>query len=173
MSRAQRREEFLRRIRPHQGVLRRLATVHADSIEDRRDLTQEILLQLWRSFPSYRGEAAFSTWMYRVALNTALLGWRNRSRRPEGHLVADARVLETLPAQGSRDETVHLLYASIRALPAIDRVLVALWLEGHSYQGIAEITGLGRSNVSVRLVRLKERLRASVVSQVDTQEVGR
>ena len=162
MSPSRRQQSFLDEVRPHQGMLRRIAAAYADSFEDRRDLLQEMLLQLWRSYPGYRGDAKFSTWMYRVALNTALLGWRRRSRRPEGRLSADDRVLDNLPGIDPDDEAVRALYTAIRALPGVDRAIVALWLEGHSYREIAAITGLRRSNVSVRLVRLKEKLRASV-----------
>lgn len=172
MSASKRHESFLADIRPHQGVLHRIAAVYSDTLEDRRDLLQEMLLQLWRSYPSYRGKAKFSTWMHRVALNTALLGWRRRFRRPEGHLTGDDRILETLLGIDTHDEAVHLLYASIRALPGIDRAIVALWLEGHSYREIADVTGLSRSNVSVRLVRLKEKLRAPIEGRPVQREVG-
>lgn len=162
MSPSRQQEKFLDDVRPHVGMLRRVAAVYADSVEDRRDLLQEVLLQLWRSYPGYRGDAKFSTWMHRVALNTALLGWRRRSRRPEGHLSAGEHVLDNLPGVEPDDEAVRALYAAIRLLPGVDRAIVALWLEGHSYREIAAITGLRPSNVSVRLVRLKEKLRASV-----------
>ncbi len=171
MSPSKLQESFLDEVRPHQGMLRRIAAVYADSFEDRRDLLQEMLLQLWRSYPGYRGDAKFSTWMHRVALNTALLGWRRRSRRPEGHLSADDRVLDNLPGIETDDEAVRELYAAIRALPGVDRAIVALWLEGHSYSEIAAIIGLRRSNVSVRLVRLKEKLRASFEDRPELREV--
>lgn len=173
MSPTRSQEDFLDEVRPHQGMLHRIAAVYADSFEDRRDLLQEMLLQLWRSYPYYRGDARFSTWMHRVALNTALLGWRRRFRRPEGHLSSDDRILDNLPTIETEDETVRALYAAIRALPGVDRAIVALWLEGHSYQEIAAITGLSQSNVSVRLVRLRDKLRASLDSTPEPREVQR
>ncbi len=171
MSPATLQKRFLAEIGPHEGILARVASVYADSAEDRGDLLQEMRLQLWRSFPGYRGQAKFSTWMHRVALNTALLRWRRRFRRPEGHLTDDHRALERLPWIPPDDDDVRQLYRAIRQLPGIDRAIVALWLEGHSYQEIAEVTGLGRSNVSVRLARSKERLRASLAGEPDRQEV--
>jgi len=162
MNLQRRQEAFLAAIGPHEGMLRRLAAVHAESAEARRDLLQEMLLQLWRSFPEFRWDARFSTWMYRVALNTALLGWRRRLRRPEGHLSGDETALERLAEPAEDGEAVRTLYAAVRQLPGIDRAIVTLWLEGRSYEEIAEVTGLGSSNVGVRLVRLKQRLRTAL-----------
>jgi RNA polymerase sigma-70 factor (ECF subfamily) len=151
--------DFLQRVGAHEGVLRRLAAVYARNPSDRDDLLQDMLVQLWRSFGSFRDDASFSTWMYRVALNTALMGRRSGARRPEARV--EETVVEALPG-ASGNEDVRDLYSLVRALPELDRAVVALWLEGHSYEEIAEVTGLGRSNVSVRLVRAKEKLRTAV-----------
>jgi len=173
MSTPSQQDAFLARIREHQGVLSRLARAYASTPEDRRDLEQEMLVQLWRAFASYRGEARFSTWMYRVALNTALMGKRALSRRPESRLSSANEKLDALPGPTREPDEVRMLYAAIRALPAIDRAIVALWLEGHTYPEIADVTGLGRSNVSVRLVRAKDRLRAALQEPQPQEEASR
>ena len=148
---------FVGRIHENEGALRRIGYAYATSAEDREDLEQEILLQAWRAYPSFRGQSAFSTWFYRVALNTALT--RARKRRSD-----DAQTnLDTLEAQTRDREAagsdVEDLRTCIQELPSLDRAIIVLALERHSYEEIAEITGLSKSNVSVRLVRIKERLR--------------
>lgn len=153
-----RQAAFLERIEQHQGILHRIRSVYAVDPDDGRDLVQEILLQLWRSFPSFRGEAAFSTWMYRVALNTALL--RRRRSRARAREEADPEALASVAAgPDPANPDVASLYRCIRELPSLDRAIVLLHLEGQSYEEIAGTTGLSRGNVGVRLVRIKGRLR--------------
>jgi RNA polymerase sigma-70 factor (ECF subfamily) len=153
-----RQAAFLELIEKHQGILHRVRSLYAVDADDGKDLVQEILMQLWRSFPSFRGEAAFSTWMYRVALNTALLRRRkSRARAREG---SDPETLAAVAAgPDPANPDVATLYRCIRELPALDRAIVLLHLEGQSYEEIAGTTGLSRGNVSVRLVRIKGRLR--------------
>ena len=155
-------EEFLALVDGHQRILGKICHLWADGPTARDDLRQEILLQLWRSYPSFRGASSAATWIYRVALNTALLG--RRRRRPPA-----APLPEELPAPAApgaeRDLELAALRACIRALPEVDRVLVLLHLEGESYERIAEVTGLGKSNVSVRLVRIRKRLHACLAAR--------
>jgi len=153
------RQQFLELVENHQGILHRICFVYADQLADRQDLFQEMVLQLWRSFGSFRAESDFTTWMYRVALNTALLQRRKASRRPDLTKGGDAEIAAVPVAAAAPNDSVELLRACIRELPTLDRAIVLLHLEDRSYDEIAEITGLTRSNVSVRLVRLKERLR--------------
>jgi RNA polymerase sigma-70 factor (ECF subfamily) len=153
-----RQAAFLERIEQHQGILHRVRSLYAVDPDDGRDLVQEILLQLWRSFPSFRGEAAFSTWMYRVALNTALL--RRRRSRARAREESDPEALASVAARPDpANPDVASLYRCIRELPSLDRAIVLLHLEGQSYEEIAGTTGLSRGNVGVRLVRIKGRLR--------------
>lgn len=153
---------FVDLLHARQGVVRKVAALYAVDRAEREDLLQEIALALWRSFETYRGEAAFSTFLYRVALNTALMRVRRRYRRPEGQLERDrASAVEQVAApEPTRDEEqVERLYAAIRELAPLDRAIVMLVLDERSYAEIAEVTGLSAGNVSVRLVRAKERLR--------------
>jgi RNA polymerase sigma-70 factor (ECF subfamily) len=153
-----RQAAFLRLIEQHQGILHRVRSLYAADADDGKDLVQEILMQLWRSFPSFRGEAAFSTWMYRVALNTALLRRRKSRARPREE--ADPEVLAaTAAGPGPANPDVATLHRCIRGLPSLDRAIVLLHLEGQSHEEIAATTGLSRGNVGVRLVRIKGRLR--------------
>ena len=153
------RERFAELVDAHQGILYRICFLYGRGEEEQRDLFQEIVLQLWRSIAAFRGQSSFTTWMYRVALNTALLERRKATRRRDvphsGELeVGNISVQTQVP-----DEDVQLLRACIQELPSLDRAIVLLHLEERSYDEISEITGLSRGNVSVRLVRLKRRLR--------------
>lgn len=152
----ERQARFVTLVEAHQGAIRKIAAIYAHDRQDREDLLQEIALQLWRSFDSFRGEAAFSTFLYRVALNTALMHQRRSPRRTSGVEAKDEDAVS--PAVTRDDEDVERLYAAIRELGAIDRTIVLLVLEGRSYGEIATVTGLTEGNVGVRLLRSKERL---------------
>lgn len=151
-------ERFLDLVHEHQGIVGRVCSLYARGADDRDDLYQEIVLQLWRAYPSFRGDAKVSTWMYRVALNTALLSRRRRSRRPETTTGIDlAGTVAAAPDHGGDD--LRALYAAIRTLPTLDRAIVLLYLEQHTHDEIAAVTGLEAKNVGVRIVRIKKRLR--------------
>jgi RNA polymerase sigma-70 factor (ECF subfamily) len=159
-----RQAAFLALIEQHQGILRRVRSLYAADPDDGKDLVREVLMQLWRSFPSFRGEAAFSTWMYQVALNTALL--RRRRSRARAREQSDPEALAAA-AVGPHpaDPDVASLYRCIRDLPSLDRAIVLLHLEGQSYEEIAQTTGLSRGNVGVRLTRIKGRLRGCLAGE--------
>ena len=138
--------------------------VYANGRADREDLFQEICLQLWKSYASFWEEAKFSTWMYRVALNTAI-----SAIRKDKHKVAFEPLRET---DGVTDESQHdnekvrLLYRAISGLNQIDKAMILLWLDEKSYDEIAEIMGTSKSNVSVKLVRIKRKLEELVSEKV-------
>lgn len=155
----ERQSHFVDLVAVHQGAIRKMVAIYARTPADREDLFQEILLQLWRSFGAFRGESAFATFLYRVALNTALMGRRRAHRRPAPR--TETTIVDATPAVPRRDdeEDVERLYAAIRQLRPIDRAIVLLMLEDKSHAEIAAVTGLSVGNVGVRLVRAKERLR--------------
>jgi RNA polymerase sigma-70 factor (ECF subfamily) len=149
---------FLDLVHRHQRIVGHVCALYARTPDERDDLYQEIVLQLWRSFPGFRGDAKFSTWMYRVALNTALLSRRRGARRIETTTEVDlADAPATAPDRD--DDDLRALYAAIRSLPPLDRAIVLLYLEQHTHDEIAAITGLEPKNVGVRIVRIKQRLR--------------
>ena len=150
---------FMDLVYEHQGILWRISSIYAKKRAEAQDLVQDILLQLWQAWPTFRGHCAFSTWMYRVALNTALMHRRKCKVRPEDY--ADSfSSFEMFEAEPPRDnEDVRVLYACIRELPTLDRAIILLYLEQYSYDEITEMTGLSKSNISVRIVRIKSKLR--------------
>jgi RNA polymerase sigma-70 factor (ECF subfamily) len=150
--------EFLDLVEAHQGILHKVSALYAEQLDEREDLRQEILMQLWRSFSSFRGDSRFSTWMYRVALNTALLARRKRRTRPVAVPLAESSPPQVGAAPGS-DPDVERLQRCVRRLRELDRAVILLYLEQHTHEEIAEVTGLGRKTVGVRIVRIKKQLK--------------
>lgn len=154
--------QFLRMVRENEARLRRLCRIYAPDPDARQDLYQDILAQLWRSLPGFRAEAREGTWLYRVALNTALgfrrlTGRRRETALEEGHLQrpdgAPGPVERTHRAQ-----SLERLYEAIARLPEADRGLVALYLDDVTYRDMAEILGISENHVGVRLNRIRKRL---------------
>ncbi|WP_324679187.1 sigma-70 family RNA polymerase sigma factor [Hymenobacter sp. GOD-10R] len=149
---------FLTQLNPHLGLVQRVCRLYGRQAEERQDLQQEILYQLWKAYPHFRGTAQFSTWLYRVALNTALTYERQRRRRPVAEPLEDwVRTLAT-PPEGPEAEQLRVLYSTIEQLSAVDKAVVLLYLEEQPYAQIAAVTGLSVSHVSVRLVRIRKKL---------------
>jgi RNA polymerase sigma-70 factor (ECF subfamily) len=143
----------------------KVARAYTLTAEEREDLAQEILLQVWRSLPQFGGRASAHTWFYRVALNTAL-GWHRKERRRrerQQHCLAVDAVPARMADSGQelhQRETVERLYAAIQRLPKADAALVLLYLDDLSYREMAEVLGISESNVGVKLNRAKKALAA-------------
>lgn len=149
---------FERWLREHKGVLFKVVNASVETPEDREDLFQEIALQLWQSVPKFRGECKETTWIFRVALNTAAV-WRRKERRRRAPLTAWDDTVRAVPAPSSScDDRLEWLYAQLRRLDAVDRSLALLALEGFSYREIAEQLGITENHVGVKLNRLKRKL---------------
>ncbi|MCI0571078.1 MAG: sigma-70 family RNA polymerase sigma factor [Myxococcaceae bacterium] len=156
---------FLAALEPHRRLLSKVVRVYGRSEADREDLTQEVIAQLWRAFPRYEPRWAFSTWMYRVALNVAISHQRRERTRSAVVTPADEGALQV---PGARDvgipDEVALLYRAISQLDDLNKALALLYLDGHSQAEMAEILGLTPTNVGTRVGRMKERLRQAVAS---------
>lgn len=148
--------EFSELIEKHQAIIHKITMVYADGQLNREDLFQEICLQLWRSYPNFRNESKFSTWMYRVALNTAISDIRKKKTDIHFEQLHDNNRLQTEPSD--EKEKVKLLHHAISQLNRIDKAIILLWLEEKSYDEIAAILGISKTNVSVKLVRIKHKL---------------
>ena len=154
-------------LREHQRIVFKVVSVYARHPEDRHDLTQEICVQLWRSFPSFDAKRAqFSTWMYRVALNVAISQMRRPLRQEEP---LDPQELEALGGTAEiaeQDERLDALYGFIDQLDPLNRALILLYLEDRSYAEIAEILGISETNVATKISRIKQKLRSQVAGAV-------
>ncbi len=153
-------DEFLQLIQLHQGLLHKVCHLYENNAADREDLFQEMVLQLWKSYSSFRGEAKLSTWIYRIALNTALSSIRKNKRR------IPVTYPEMIPYDASDEKQDHLhedkirfLYQAIALLTEVERALVMLYLEEKSYDEMEEIMGISSGTLRVKMNRIKEKLR--------------
>ncbi len=163
MSESEQESVFRRWVEQHTGLMLKVVRGWAASPEDQEDLFQDVLLQLWSSLPSFRGEAKESTWIYRVAFNTAL-GWRRgeqrRRRKHEALLRFDPEpaAASTSSELAEEREVVGRLYEAIRQLPDVDASLAMMHLDGLSYREMAEVVGITENLVGVRLNRIRNHL---------------
>lgn len=154
---------FVDMLNEHRGAIQRIARLYADRAEDRADLVQEIVYQLWRAYPSFRRESSALTWLYRVALNTAITTVRRRARHPEhAALEADREVAALPAAEAPPPSEIELLYAAIARLTDVERALIMCYLDDLSYKRIGEVLGLSETAVGARLTRTKARLQRIV-----------
>src|SRR5262245_26146015 len=167
MLEAERNKLFGRWIDAHKAILFKVARVYGATHSDREDLFQEIALQVWHSVEAYRGDCAPPTWIYRVALNTAL-AWRRKERRhTEGREDIEAAT-GLLIAPGSRDPRLEWIYQQIAEFDEGNRALALLMLDGFSYREMSQILGLGESNVGMKINRIK----ATLVARLAKEEHG-
>ncbi|MDP9004415.1 MAG: sigma-70 family RNA polymerase sigma factor [Verrucomicrobiota bacterium] len=154
------KEAFLGLLEEHAGIIRKVAASYANGVADRHDLMQEIRLQLWKGYSRYSPERPFSTWMYRIALNVAISFLRS-STRPLRQTVPLDNVDVPDENAGARDsdERIPVLQRVIAALDPLNRALLLLHLDDHSYREIASILGITETNVATKLSRLKQRVR--------------
>ncbi|MBU8923346.1 MAG: sigma-70 family RNA polymerase sigma factor [Bacteroidales bacterium] len=149
------KREFTKILEENKGIIHKVSLLYADNPEDRADLFQEICFQLWRSYGSYREDARFSTWMYRVAINTAISQIRKRKKDiSKEEYYSQNHTSYTTDTYEERDQK-EKLFRAISKLNKIDKAIIMLWLEEKKYEEIAEIMGISKSNVSVKLVRIK------------------
>lgn len=153
---------FLALLEEHDKILYKVANSYCRNPEDRRDLIQEIVVQLWRSFGRFDDSYRFSTWMYRIAMNVAISFYRSQGRRRRDTVPIEGSGLEIMAAAPEADESsddIRLLHHFISQLDELNKALVILYLDGNSYDTIAEILGITTTNVATKLSRIKERLR--------------
>lgn len=159
-------QEFIAQIRSTQGILWKICHLYCPEAEERQDLFQEMLVQLWRSYRTFKGQSKFSTWVYRVCLNVAISQYRkNRRQAPRTELPRE--VYEQVDSQESelKEERSKALYEAIAQLKTVEKALVMLYLEDKSYDEISEIMGISANNARVKMNRIREKLRTMMVKK--------
>jgi RNA polymerase sigma-70 factor (ECF subfamily) len=154
-------QPFTALIEKHRRLIFKVARTYTHNAADRDDLAQEITTQLWRAYPSYDQQRPVTTWMYRIALNVGISFLRNDGPRQRLSVPLDAELQLQLEDQppAEADESLRILQEFISQLDPLNRALLLLYLDEHSYHDIAEILGISETNVSTKLNRLKDLLR--------------
>ena len=150
-------EAFLNIVEKNQGIIYKVCKMYRDSREDQEDLFQEIVLQLWKAFPKFREQSKVSTWIYRIALNTAIAIFRKNKIELELNESFPESIHQTYVDESSENE--EKLFEALRKLNNAERAVVALYLEDYPYKEIAQIIGITENNVGVKIKRIKEKLK--------------
>ncbi len=147
-------KKFLQLIDQHQGIIHKMCRLYQNSKEDQEDLFQEIVFQLWKSVSTFSGKAKFSSWMYRVALNTAIGSFRKN----KPNIIIASALPDKPEVHQESEEQREQLFVALKKLNDADKALIALYLEDLSYEEISEITGITENNVGVKLNRIKNKI---------------
>ena len=149
--------EFEKQVKEHELLIYKVCRIYASAKTDREDLYQEIVIQLWKSYSKFRGESKFSTWLYRVAINTAITGLRKEKNFISSYEPSQLPVYATNEDQG--EDQLQELYTAIEKLNEIEKAIVMLYLEDRSYEEMEEILGISSGTLRVKMNRIKEKLR--------------
>lgn len=152
-------KEFSQLIRDNQGLIIKVSRLYTNSIEDEQDLFQEIVLQLWRSYDTFKGQSKISTWMYRVALNTAITLFRKKTKSPQTDELQDFHYKDFVEDDEEKQQQISTLYKVIKILPNVERAIVTMYLDDLPYKDIAENLGITEVNARVKMNRLKKTLK--------------
>lgn len=150
-------QEFAKMVKAHKSTIYTVCYMFSNNEEEVADLFQEVLIRVWRGLPSFNGQSDVKTWIYRIALNTCISIDRKKKRHSKTELSMSINLFED---KDKETEQVNILHNRINRLLPLDRAIVLLWLENISYDEIGAIIGISAKNVSVRLVRIREQLKA-------------
>lgn len=154
---------FVTQLEEHQNIVHKVCSIYTNNKDAHNDLFQEITIQLWKAYPKFRGEAKFSTWMYRVALNTAITLYRKskRSIKTQDYESVVFKISAD-DYDNQQDQQLQLMYNAIRQLNDIEKALVFLYLEDKDYREISETLGISEVNARVKMNRIKTKLKTIV-----------
>lgn len=151
---------FVALLEEHQNIVHKVCRLYTNNQEAHNDLFQEITIQLWKAFPKFRGEAKFSTWMYRVGLNTAITLYRKSKRTINTYEIESFQFkLKVEDYDDTEEQQLKLLYAAVHQLNDIEKALVFLYLEDKDYGEISETLGISEVNARVKMNRVKTKLK--------------
>lgn len=151
------KQRFTELIDQNQGIIHKVCSLYFLDSEMKKDIYQEVILRLWKSFPSFRGDSKFSTWMYRVTLNTTITFVRQQQRRKTDAIGDESMNIPDV-ADHDKEEQINLLHKAIKQLNEVDRAIIMLYLDEKSYEEISEIMGMTVTNIGVRINRAKNKL---------------
>lgn len=158
-------QEFLSLIEDHKGLIHKVSRMYMDEPEDREDLFQEIILQLWKSYGSFKGESKVSTWMYRVALNTSLTFFKKDKRKPDNIRMHHKMDVKDDNEASHKETQLDYFYKAVHTLNPVEKALIFLFLEGQSHKEIGNNLGITEVNARVKLNRTKDKLQEIIKKQ--------
>ncbi|QIG88965.1 RNA polymerase sigma factor [Chryseobacterium sp. POL2] len=155
-----RHREFLEKIEKHKGIIFKISKMYMDNREDQEDLFQEITFQVWKAFASFKGDSKFSTWLYRVSLNTAIVFLKSEKKRSfiEHSELSDFKIAQE-DYDHEKEEKLHKMYEAIQQLNPIDKAFIFYYLEDFSGREIAQQMGISEANIRVKMNRAKNKLK--------------
>lgn len=158
-------QDFLTRIEKHKGILYKVSKMYMDNHDDQQDLFQEIVCQLWKSYDSFRNESQFSTWMYRVAINTAIVFLKKEKRKVDKYEISSENIKEETDDSEIKESQIEHFYKAVQKLEKIDKSIIFYQLEGFSHKEIGDNLGISEGNARVKLNRAKEKLKEIIKNQ--------
>ena len=161
MQRQAERDRFLYLIEQNKRLIFKVCNAYCHDFEDRKDLVQEVIIKLWQSFEKYDNQFKLSTWMYRIALNTAISHYRANRKRKTNTFSIQESLIDIADENDSHelDENVKLLYGFINQFDGMNKALMILYLDNNSYKDIADVLGITETNVATKINRIKKQLK--------------
>jgi RNA polymerase sigma-70 factor (ECF subfamily) len=153
-------QTFVELLEKHQNIVHKVCRLYTNNRDAHNDLFQEITIQLWKAYPKFRGDAKFSTWMYRVGLNTAITLYRKSKRtiKTQGFETVSFKI-KSVEYDDTEEQQLKLLYQAVHQLNDIEKALVLLYLEDKNYKEISETLGISEVNARVKMNRVKKKLK--------------
>jgi len=156
--------EFVTLVQEHQNLIHKICRLYTNSDAEHKDLFQEITIQLWKAYPKFRGDAKFSTWMYRVGINTAISLYRKSKNRIQSFSFDDVsyKIPQNETYDDTQDQQLKSIYAALNHLNDIDKAVIFLYLEDKNYKEISEAIGISEVNARVKMNRIKKKLKTQL-----------
>lgn len=156
--------EFVTLVQEHQNLIHKICRLYTNSDAEHKDLFQEITIQLWKAYPKFRGDAKFSTWMYRVGINTAISLYRKSKSRIQSFSFDDVsyKIPQSETYDDTQDQQLKSIYAALNNLNDIDKAVIFLYLEDKNYKEISEAIGISEVNARVKMNRIKKKLKTQL-----------
>ena len=153
--------KFVDLVDRNQNLIHKICRLYTNSEAEHKDLFQEITIQLWKAYPKFRGDSKFSTWMYRVGINTAITLYRKSKRRIRSYNFDDVsyKIPEDTTYNYKEDQQLEAIYEAVKALNDVDKAIIFLYLEDRSYKEISNTIGITEVNARVKMNRIKNKLK--------------
>lgn len=155
-------QKFISVIKEHQNLIYKICYCYCPNPDNRKDLEQEILIQLWNSLDKFDGRIKISTWIYRIALNTAISFYRNDKKKNARNVSIDNATIISIANEEETNDNIQTLYEFIGQLKELDKALILLYLDGNKHCDIAEILGISETNIATKISRIKKELKEQV-----------